>query len=80
MKTHITKQVITNYTIKNGKYLIGMTIDKFTNEYGLLKIKPYLSNDFLFQNKLTENTLDKWETVAKLILEAIKVARKELEK
>lgn len=71
----ITKQTTTHYNLKEGDFEIQMT----TADNDSLKIKNYKGGDFSFENQYREETLDKWEAVAKLIIRAIKVARKGLE-
>lgn len=74
MKTQITKQTITHYSLTNGDYSIKLTIA----DNDRLRITSYKDGELKFENIYCEETLDKWEAVAKLIIKAIKLARRNL--
>jgi len=75
MKTYTTEQITRYLTLKKGKYKIKMIID----EDNRIRIKNYQDDKtFLFENFYSEKTLDKWERVLKLMLEAVKIARSKL--
>jgi len=75
MKTYTTEQITRYLTLKKGEYKIKMIID----EDNRIRIKNYQDDKtFLFENFYSEKTLDKWERVLKLMLEAVKIARSKL--
>lgn len=77
MKTKITQQTIRYYSISNQDetFFIQMTI----GDNDSIRLKTHRGNkEFVFDNAYTEETLDKWEAIGKLFIEAMKLARKTL--
>ena len=69
---HTHTETKTIKTLDDGKYKIKIIISK--NKIKLLNINEEL--EFVFENRPTKKTLDKWEAVLRLMLEAVKEARR----
>lgn len=79
MKTKISEQIIDNYIISSQDE--GVTEYKITLkliENDEIKMEDYRGQDLVFTEPYDKMTLDRWEAVCKLILKAIKLARKNL--
>jgi len=75
VKTKITEQVIRHLRFSKEDHRIRLIIA----DNDALRIETYKGNhEFIFDNRYTEETLDKWESVLKLMIDAVKLARKRI--
>ncbi len=71
----VIKHIITKTTLSEGDYDIKMV----NNSCGRIELQNYLGrNSFVFQDTYNDATLTRWEKVLKLMLAAVKIAKKEL--
>lgn len=60
------------FGISDGKYVIYVEVHHNADE---IKIQSITHKDFCFENYNTNNTLEKWEAIADLIKEGVRVIK-----